>query len=409
MDVIKIKKSKQDRIRRTNIVDNRELDDRKRICMNALLNHPWIAKETDLQLYYWIKEQYLEIRNWFMTYTGYSLILNRKLAKLEKIPVVAKSWMGFSDFRDCMDYTLFTYGLWFLENKTEGEQFLLTDMVREIKEYMNEQRMDVDWKNYFHRLSMARALKKMKNLNIIQSIDGQEVEWAASVENHDVLYECNSYARYVLRNFQKDLTNYKTMEELAELPEENLEKDEKNLLKRYQLYRRYLLEPIILNKEWKDSQFYFHGQKNNLITQIGKMFGWQGNKYREGILFFNPELMTDGEVFPTLSSISDIAMLFCDEIRRLFEKGEFHSEGFVNDSVRITRSKIEHILLELQKRYATFWTNEYRKIKSSDLAESVCDHLIEWGFGEWQDEMFFLLNSVGGRWKVQYGPTELDD
>jgi len=229
--------------------------------MKALLNRPWIEKEKDPQLYYWIKEQSEKIREWFMYHTGYSLTINRKLAKLEKVPVVAFPWMGFQEFREPLDYALFTYSLWYLESKTEGEQFLLTDLVKEIRDYMNEQGMEIDWQNYFQRLAMARALKKLKNMDIIQAVDGRESDWADRYASNDVLYECSSYSRYVLRNFSRDLASYQTMEEMGKIPAAGDEQEEMNQVRRYRLYRRYLFEPVILDKEWQDDLLYFHGQK----------------------------------------------------------------------------------------------------------------------------------------------------
>ena len=78
-----------DRMERRGFEDHNEIEERRRICMNALLNRPWIERDQDPQLYHWTREQYLEIRDWFANYPGYSVIMNRKLIKLEKIPVEA--------------------------------------------------------------------------------------------------------------------------------------------------------------------------------------------------------------------------------------------------------------------------------------------------------------------------------
>lgn len=407
MEKIKIGKLNSQKRHRTNITDQKELDERRRTCMKALLNRPWIAKETEPQLYYWIKEEYPKIQTWFMTYTSYSVILNKKLAKLDKGPAVAFSWMGFQEFRTPMDYALFTYGIWFLENKADGEQFLLTEMVKEIQEYMVQQGMKVDWKDYYHRLSMARALKKMKSLEIIHAVDGQEAAWANDEENHDVLYECRVYSHYVLRNFPKDLTNFKTIEALtgAQL----LETDSKaNQSKRHRLYRRYLLEPVVPDNQWKDDLFYFHGQKNHLIRQIQTMFGWEGTIYKEGVLLFEPEMASDCEIFPTLSAISDVCMLVCSKVRDDLSDSAAQAKAEFDGSIHMTKSQIERILIQLSTEYKNFWTNDLRKLNSGDLANLVCEHLSEWGFGKWENG-FFVLYGVAGRWKVQYGTTELED
>ncbi|MCS7463051.1 TIGR02678 family protein [Paenibacillus doosanensis] len=375
--------------------------------MNALLNRPWIAKETDSQLYYWIKEQYQTLREWFWHYTGYNLIINGKLAKLEKVPEVAYSWMGFQEFREPLDYSLFTFCLWFLEARTEQEQFLLTDLIKEVRDSMTEMGMNVDWRNYYHRLSMARALKKLKNLQVIQAVDGTEADWAMDNEKYNVLYEVTSYSRYVLRHLNKELAAYTDMMQMSEamIYEDNLE--EQNRKRRHRLYRRYLLEPVVLDEQWKEDLFYFHGQKNHLINQIKLMFGWEGSRYHEGILFFEPTLSTEAEVFPTLASISDLVMLVLGQIRQ-----EVISESIKkiphNLDVHITRPHMERILIQLKEQYGEYWTNDQRKMKSSELAEQIFLHMIEWGFGEWEDSTLFTLWAVAGRWVAQYGTGEMD-
>ncbi|WP_202813850.1 TIGR02678 family protein [Paenibacillus sp. A3] len=407
MEKIKIGKPSSVK-RRTNIVDKKEFAERKKMCMNALLNRPWISKEKDPQLYYWIKEQELEIRDWFMQYTGYSVIINRKLAKLDKAPVVAYSWMGFQEFREPLDYALFTYSLWFLENKTERDQFLLTSLVKEVRDYMSELGMEVDWKNYFHRLSMARALKKLKSLDILQAVDGQESNWALNEEKYNVLYECNSYSRYVLRNFPRELMSYTTMTDMSETQIYGDEADELIRRRRHHLYRRFLLEPIVLDNHWQDELFYFHGQRKNILTQLKTMFGLIGSRYREGLIFFEPELIADSELFPTLSSISDLTILICGAIRNDVMHGSFGMKVERDGTVRLTKGEIERILIRLKKDYGEYWINDYRKMNSSTLAEEVCCHLVEWGFGEWEDNNFFILNAAAGRFIAQYGALELE-
>lgn len=411
MNKIVIGKLKHEKRRRTNVVLKNELSDRKKKCMNALLNRPWISKENDSQLYYWIKEQYSELRDWFRQYPGYSLMINSKVVKLEKTPVIAYSWMGFQEFREPLDYALFTYSLWFLEGKAERDQFLLTDLVKEVRDYMIEQSMEVNWKNYFHRLSMARALKKLKSLDVLQAVDGHEANWATTNdEKNDVLYECTFNSRYVLRNFPKDLSEYTNMADMSETMNYGDEQDGLNNRRRHHMYRRFLIEPIVLDAQWQDELFYFHGQRKNILTQLKNMFGWEGSRYQEGIIFFEPELMADAELFPTLSSISDLAMLVCGIVRNDVIQSNLKTIADENGVVRLTKSELERILIKLKEENGEYWINDYRKMKSPDLAEEVCNHLEEWGFGEWEENHgFFLLNAAAGRWTAKYGSTELDN
>ncbi|SMF90189.1 TIGR02678 family protein [Paenibacillus uliginis N3/975] len=408
MEKIKIGKTNNPKRKRTNVVDKDERAYRRKQCMNALLNRPWITKESDPELYYWIKDQISELKTWFNEFAGYSLILNRKLVKLEKTPVIAHPWMGFQEFREPLDYTLFTYGLWFLEQKTESDQFLLTELIREIRDYMVEQGMEVDWKNYFHRLSMSRAIKKLKSLDIVRGVDGNEMEWATHDASRDVLYECTSYHRYVLRNLPRELMSYFQVEELRETQLYGDDLQELNRRRRHEMYRRFLLEPVVLDKEWKDDLYYFYSEKNKLLRQLQSMFGWEGSEYREGLLFFEEGPSAEAEVFPTLSAISDIGLLLCGQIRTevqgtnaklIFEQG---------GQIRLTKGHVERILLHLKDEYKEFWANEYRKKNAPLLAEDVCQHLIDWGLAEWDHDGFFVVNAAVGRWTAKYGSVELD-
>lgn len=110
--------------------------ERKQAAAQALLNRPWILKDADPDLYFAVKDHYEELRDWFMDQTGFPLILTRNMAKLEKTPAVAHPWMGFEEFREVRDYVFFTYALWYLEGKTELDQFLLSDLVEEVREQM---------------------------------------------------------------------------------------------------------------------------------------------------------------------------------------------------------------------------------------------------------------------------------
>jgi len=409
IEKIKIGKLNHKKRQRTNLVDKAERDNRKNICMNALLNRPWITKENDPQLYYWIKEQYHELKRWFMDYPGYSLFVNSKIAKLDKAPVVAHPWMGFKEFREPLDYALFTYALWYLEGKLEKEQFLLTHLVKEVREYMSEQGMQVDWRNYFHRLSMARALKKLKSLGIVKAVDGQESRWAQSDDTTgDVLYECTAYSRYVLRNFPKAFTEYTMMDELRETLDYGPEQEEQNRRRKHHLYRRYLLEPVVHDRFWSDDLLYFHGQRKNILTQIKTMFGWEGSRYRESIVFFESEFIAEAELFPTLSSISDIVLLVCGVIRNevVTEGSSINVER--DGTISLTKGEVERILIELKNSYQKYWISDYSKMSSSELAVQVCDHMTEWGFGEWGEEGLFVLYAIAGRWTAKYGPIELE-
>lgn len=383
--------------------------ERKREFMHVLLNRPWITKEDDAELYYGIKDHYEELRDWFMDKTGFPLILTRTLAKLDKTPVQAFPWMGFAEFREQRDYMFFTYCLWYLEGKTEFDQFLLSELVEEVAEQIAGSGLEADWRDYYQRLSMTRALKKLRNLGILYSVDGDETSWAQDKEQN-VLYECSPSSRYVLRRFPQDLTECRSLADLEDpIPYADTQ-DGQSARRRHRVYRRFLLEPAVIDSNWygEDLQ-YLLWQRRAIIDQLEMMFGLVGRRYREGLLFFHQELTGESDLFPTLSAASDLALLLGSELRRQMEQSQETSLQ-VEDSgmVRLTKSELEMMMVRFQQQYKDYWSKEMREKTAQELAKQCMEHLQEWGLGERESEAAFLVSPVLARWQVEYGNVDFN-
>jgi uncharacterized protein (TIGR02678 family) len=387
------------RMRQHNRTDAALWEERRRQCTQALLNRQWVTKDKDTELFYWIKDQYRELRDWFAEYAGFSLLITRTMAKLDKVPLKAFPWMGFKEFREPRDYSLFAFGLWYLESKTELDQFLLTDMVTQIREQMLGAGIPVAWDNYYHRLSMVRALKKLKGLGVLIAVDGDEGDWAND-EGKNVLYECSPYARYVLRQFPDEIRIKSDLHSLNELMVYPDTEDGR---------LRLLLEPAVFDRDWESDELrYVQTQRRSLTDQMQRMFGYEGSRYREGLLFFDPELTGEGERFPTAAAVSDLVLLLAGELRR--ELYDDHSLMFLEDdgTMELTRSDLEQILLGLKNRHQDYWSKEHREMSGVELAVELTVHMVEWGIGTWRGENRFVLYPVISRWNGRYQEVELD-
>ncbi|MCC3377589.1 TIGR02678 family protein [Cohnella sp. REN36] len=390
------------RMRQQGRTDAALWDERRRLCAQVLLNRPWVTKEDNAELFYWIKDQYAELRDWFAEYAGFSLLLTRTMAKLDKAPLKAEPWMGFREFRETRDYAFFAYGLWFLESKTEMDQFLLTDMVTQIREQMLGASIAVAWDNYYHRLSMVRALKKMKQLGVLIAVDGDEGDWASD-ESRNVLYECSPFARYVLRQFPDELRRSERFEGMSELVAYADTEEGRLRRLRHRVYRRLLLEPVVHDRHWDAEELrYVQTQRRSLTDQLQRMFGLEGTRYREGLLFFYPELSFEGELFPTPAAISDLVLLLAGELRR---KQQREHAGYVledDGTIVLTRSDLEQALLELKSDYQDYWSKEHRELSASQLADELAAHMEEWSLGGWRDDSRFVVYPIVSRWNGYY-------
>jgi len=396
------------RMRTSKRADAEQWNERRRACAHALLNRTWITKDSDSEMFYWIKDQYTELRDWFSEYTGFVLILTRTMAKLDKAPLVAQPWMGIEEFREVRDYTFFTYALWFLEGKTELDQFVLTDIVEQVGEQMAAAETTVDWENYQHRLSMVRALKKLRQLGVLVGIDGDESEWAShSGQKNNVLYECSPSTRYVLRHFPRSLGQYREENDFNELivyPETDAGELRK---RRHRVFRRLLLEPAVSDTDWHpDDLYYVVTQRRTIIDNMQFMFGMEGSRYREGLYFFYPELTGECDLFPTAAAVSDLTLLFAGELRRrLGERDWFVTE---QGTIELTRTDVEGVLYALKRQFEDYWSKEHRTMGLAELAAALTAHMSEWGLGKWrqQDEggqgERFVVSAALSRWNADY-------
>ncbi|MCL2338311.1 MAG: TIGR02678 family protein [Firmicutes bacterium] len=381
-------------------------ENRKR-CIQALLNRNWITKQDDPELFGSIRAQYQELRDWFGEYCGFALLLNRQFAKLEKVPGQARTWMGFENFSEPRDYALFTYCLWYLEGKNEMDQFLLTDMVEEIREYLAAQDVFLDWTIYTHRLSMARALKQLKALGALTAVDGDESDWARIGHEHNVLYESSQLARYVLRRFPMDLTSYGSLAAFEEGAYPDTA-DGQLKKRRHQVYRRLLQEPVVYDWQWTEGELhYLRNQRHTILENLAHYAGLEGQRYREGLLFYYPEASGEMYLFPTGRGVSDLVLLLAGELRRLHARDAGGLQIEADGRIRLTMAELEGLLLRLQEKHKLLWSMQHRQARSSELAGEVLAHLAEWelagqdGNGRAGDGQIWL-NPALGRWNGDY-------
>lgn len=381
---------------------SQQLREEKQQCVEILLNRPWVTKQDDPALYQQIKDHYEELKEWFYERLGFPLVITRFFAKVEKTPGAYKSWMGIDGFLTTKDYGLFTYGLWYLEGKGESEQFLLTQMVEEIREHLLTMDVEMDWTLYEHRLAMARALKKLKELNVLIAVDGDEADWARNGSDSNVLYECSAMARYVLHRFPKEVMAYENIDELAE-SETAQTPDAATRQRRQRVYRRLVQEPIVYDWEWsEDERNYLLTQRRSIIEHMDEMLHLEGRRYREGLAFFYPEVTSQSQLFPTLGAISDLALLMAGEIRRRAHQEpspyDWDEWGRIHASV----TELEAVMMSLREKYKAYWSKEFRNLSLNELVKRIVTHLEEWNLGQQTEGDEIVLFPALGRWNGAY-------
>lgn len=375
----------------------------------ALLNRPWITKWNDPELFLAVKTHYEALRDWFYDRAGLSLIITRSFAKLEKIPGSYQPWMGIETFRSPRDYALFTYGLWYLEGRGETDQFLLSEMVDTIREHLMALDVNLDWTVYEHRLSMARALKKLRELEVLLAVEGEESNWAREGGSHNVLYEASPMARYVLRRFPKDLMSYASVEELIApftpaLPNSGDAAGGSEVqVRRHQVFRRLMQEPVVYDWQWSDEERrYVQTQRSWLIEQMHNMLHLEGRRFREGLVFTWTDVTGEMDLFPTLAGESDLLLLLAGEIRRTLSRQPGFFEQDAQGNLFLTRADFDGIISRLKEYHGEFWSKGHREKTAGSLADELLKHLQEWNLGQQEGQHTVKLYPGLMRWNGAY-------
>ena len=92
-----------------------------------LLENYWFVKDINEEVFNNIKNDLTEeMQEFIKNKLGYKLIVNPYLIKLEKIPGKPQEFMGIQEFDKKIEYMFLCLILIYLEERTRGEQFILS-------------------------------------------------------------------------------------------------------------------------------------------------------------------------------------------------------------------------------------------------------------------------------------------
>lgn len=123
-----------------------------------LLENYWFVKELNPDNYNMVKQDLTtETQDFIKNKLGYKLIVNPYLIKLEKIPGKPQSFMGIQIFDTKLEYIFLCLILIYMEERTKGEQFILSGLIDYIQNIILEidlEDIKIDFTIYSQRKSI---------------------------------------------------------------------------------------------------------------------------------------------------------------------------------------------------------------------------------------------------------------
>lgn len=344
-------------------------DEKAQTALRLLMEKFWILRLEEPEMYKIVRERENMLKRYVDEKLGFELIVHQHFIKLEKIPVEAKSWMGIGEFQEARDYAIFCCALAYTENSTVDEQFLLSDICEDIKD-MYPGDIALDWTNYNHRRSLVRVIKQMEKMRIMKTVEG-EIEQFAMHEGQEVLYETTIYARYFMRTFPKDLTDYESMEEILASEWERHEVD----FRRKRVYRKLMTSPVVYRETEEDADFaYIRNYRNRLRDDLEEHTLFRLEVFKNAALLVSDERKQELTLFPDQKAIMDIALHFASYIRDHDDQFQPNELG----NIRMTPIMFEQTIKALRQINGAGWSKQYREGAITAIVKDLLEVLINW-------------------------------
>ena len=348
--------------------------------MNAietLLDNYWVIKEKDKELYYQLKHALEDkgIQRFIHEKLGWKLIHTEHILKLEKIPAHAEPFMGIQTFTEIRDYCFLCAVLMFLEDKEEDNQFLLSDLIKYIEVVMKDY-MDVDWTVYAQRKSLVRVLQYIESIGILKAYEGDTNAYSTQ-QDSEVLYYNTGLSRYFCTNFVMDVSSIKTWQDLEKEQVEEVDADRGDA-RTNRVFRQFVTCPNLYWKEDSSPDAYYIKNKRNSIARLLQQYVGgvlMVNKHNASLIFEDKTPI--GDYYPKTNMLNEIVLLVC---HRIFEMSKDARKLVVreDDTIVMTKTRFQDIVLSVKKQYQTLFSKEYREMAEQKFLLCVKQFMKNW-------------------------------
>ena len=341
--------------------------------LEILLNRRWVLKAEDKELYYRMRDAIGEVRKFASEKLGCQVTENALMVKMEKIPVVPETFMGILDFSSKEEYAFFCILLMFLEDKDAQEQFILSQLTEYIAANMPGE--PVDWTVYTSRRRLIKVLRYAVEQGILGITDGNDDAFMDDADG-EVLYENTGAARYFMRNFSKDITDYEKPEDFLESDWFAMDED-RGIARRHRVYKRLLFAPGMYRREGSEEDFeYLKYYGRRLTEDMEQNFDCYVHIHKGSAYVMLGDDCRMGTVFPGNNVLSDIVLLVLAEIRQRVEQKEWNLQ---QDEVCVVDSVVfEQQLRKIKQTYGKGFSKNYREMPESEFVKTVMDEMELW-------------------------------
>lgn len=321
--------------------------------MKALLYNFWITKDKNRDLYYQIKNNQSEIKDFISKNLGSNLIIHDKFIKLEKIPTITKSNAKLNNFSSVLEHVILTIMLLFLEDKTKGDYFVLSDLIEYVKNTSITLELNhiPDWNKVQDRRCLSNVISLLEKLEIIKIKDSSKVSFIESKEA-EVLYESLGTSNYLMRMFDNDINELITPEDFIK-DEFTGQDEEKGDVRRYKVFRNILYTPAVSSKDLSSNELdYIKRNRTYIKSEIDKKLNMEVEITNNLTILYDEESTTQKDNFPNSKKLTEIVLMVNEKILEEINNNKIMLDNYEIASVK--EDYFENIIKEIKRTKAPY-------------------------------------------------------
>lgn len=359
--------------------------------VRTLFEHFWICKDSNKEEYYKVKRDIPSFQKFVREQLGWKLIHTENLLKLEKIPAHAECFMGIQEFSEILDYCILCVVLMYLEDKEEGEQFLLSELIDYVETKLKGE-VFIDWTSFSQRKSLVRVLQYMEKMQMLRVYEGSSEAFGLE-QGQEVLYENTGYSKYFATSFPMDITEFETWEDFEKQRFEEIQED-RGAARINRVYRQLAVCPVMYWEGNEDADsLYLKNQRQWVSRYLEENLGGKLDIHKNAAFFMLEEDDCYGKVHPRDAMLPEIVLLVCAHIQQIIKEGELIKQD--NETITIPKQQFSELILSCRKKWSSGWSKEYREMDEGKLADTVINYMKDWMFIRESNGMIIILPAVG--------------
>ncbi len=361
--------------------------------MKALLYNFWITKDQEKDLYYQIKSNQNKIKDFISKNLGSNLIIHDRFIKLEKIPTIVKTNAKLNNFTSVLEYVILLVMLLFLEDKTRGDYFILSDLIDYVKNTSITLELThvPDWNKVQDRRCLSNVISLLENLQIIKIKDAGKISFIDSIEA-EALYESLGTSNYLMRMFDNDINDLKTPEDF--IKNEFISQDEaKGDIRRYKVFRNILYTPSVSSKDITINELdYIKKNRNYIKSEIDKNLNMEVEITHNLVVLYDEESNTEKDNFPNSKKLTDIVLMINNKLLNEINEGKILLDNF--EVATIKEDYFENIIKEIKKTKYTYIGKTLSKETDRKFYEMILEYMEKYNFIEKNNDEIIIYPTV---------------